>query len=135
MQKRLKSAMSYVNHPESFWNSVLVSDECKFSVFADGPTKVYRKPGEALKLRNTVPTVKHGSGFPVVWGCAGSKGVAIMEVVEGKMDQYMYQGILSSNVKQSAVKLGMGRRFIFQQDHDPKHTAASTTEFFKKKHN
>ena len=36
------------------------------------------------------------------------------------------------NVKISATKLGLGRKFTFQQDNDPKYSAKSTMEYFKK---
>ena len=39
------------------------------------------------------------------------------------MNKYGYLDILKINLKESAVKLGLGVRFIFQQDNDAKHTA------------
>ncbi|KAI4889350.1 hypothetical protein NFI96_010278 [Prochilodus magdalenae] len=43
--------------------------------------------------------------------------------IEGKMNAAMYRDILDENLLQSALDLRLGRRFIFQQDNDPKHTA------------
>ena len=37
--------------------------------------------------------------------------------------------ILDENLLQSAQDLRLGRRFIFQQDSDPKHTAKTTQEW------
>uniref|UniRef100_A0AAZ3RHU3 Tc1-like transposase DDE domain-containing protein n=1 Tax=Oncorhynchus tshawytscha TaxID=74940 RepID=A0AAZ3RHU3_ONCTS len=38
------------------------------------------------------------------------------------------------NLMESAKDLRLGRRFVFQQDNDPKHKAKSTMEWFKNKH-
>ena len=67
----------------------------------------------------------------MLWACMASTGVGNMEFIEGNMDQIKYQAIIDRNVKLSARKLGLGRRFIFQQDNDPKHKAKSTMNFFK----
>ncbi len=42
-----------------------------------------------------------------------------------------YQEIIKNNVKQFALKLSLGRRWTFQQDNDPKHTALIVKKFFK----
>lgn len=38
------------------------------------------------------------------------------------MDGAQYRAILEENLLQSARDFRLGRRFIFQQDNDPKHT-------------
>ena len=43
--------------------------------------------------------------------------------IEGKMNRAKYREILDENLFQSAQYLRLGRRFTFQQDNDPKHTA------------
>ena len=67
----------------------------------------------------------------MLWACISSSGVGNLEFIDGNMDQVKYQAIIDRNVKLSARKLGLGRRFIFQQDNDPKHKAKSTLNFFK----
>ena len=49
------------------------------------------------------------------------------------MDGAKYRQILEENLLQSAKDLRLGRRFTFQQDNDPKHTAKVTLEWLKNK--
>uniref|UniRef100_A0A8D0AMX6 Tc1-like transposase DDE domain-containing protein n=1 Tax=Sander lucioperca TaxID=283035 RepID=A0A8D0AMX6_SANLU len=49
------------------------------------------------------------------------------------MDGAKYCQILEENLLFSARKLSMGRRFAFQHDNDPKHTAKLTTQWLKEK--
>ena len=39
------------------------------------------------------------------------------------MDRFLYREILRKNLFQSCQKLGLENSFVFQHDHDPKHTA------------
>ena len=43
--------------------------------------------------------------------------------IEGKMSGAKYREILEEKLLQSAQDHRLGRRFTFQQDNDPKHTA------------
>jgi hypothetical protein len=82
----LEFALAYVNKPINFWKTVLFTDESKFSIFgSDGPQNVWRKPKkEELDPKNVIPTVKHGGGHAMVWGCMSYAGVG--ELVEGIMN-------------------------------------------------
>ncbi len=90
---------------------------------------VWRKPGTAHHLSNTVPTVKHGGGSIMLWGCFSAAGTGRLVAIEGKMNAAKYRDILDENLLQSAQDLRLGRRFTFQQDNDPKHTAKITKEW------
>uniref|UniRef100_A0AAQ4PT98 Transposase Tc1-like domain-containing protein n=1 Tax=Gasterosteus aculeatus aculeatus TaxID=481459 RepID=A0AAQ4PT98_GASAC len=113
-------------------NKILSSDETKIELFAlNAKCHVWRKPGTAHHLANTIPTVKHGGGSIMLWGCFSAGGTGRLVRTEGKMNAAMYRDILDENMLQSALDLRLGRRFIFQQDNDPKHTAKIPKEWLR----
>lgn len=130
-QKRLAFARLHINEPDSFWENVIFSDESKFNIFGyDGPPKVWRKVNEAMKETNLIPTVKHGGGNVMVWGCIAAAGTGNMVFVSNKMDKHIYKSILEENLLTSATKLGLDHKtFMFQQDNDPKHSSYLVQEW------
>ncbi len=109
---------------------ILWSDETKIELFGlNSKRYVWRKPGTAHHLSNTVPTVKHGGGSIMLCGCFSAAGTGRLVAIEGKMNAAKYRDILDENLLQSAQDLRLGRRFTFQQDNDPKHTAKITKEW------
>ncbi|KAK3512237.1 hypothetical protein QTP70_001089 [Hemibagrus guttatus] len=92
---------------------------------------VWRKPGTAHHLDNIIPTVKHGVGSIMLWGCFSAAGTGRLVRIAGKMNAAMYKDILDENLLQSALDLRLGQRFIFQQDNDPKYTAKITKEWLQ----
>ncbi|GFW09727.1 transposable element Tcb2 transposase [Trichonephila clavipes] len=67
--------------------------------------------------------VKYGGGSVLVWGCMSEGGVGELVFIDGIMDKMVYLEILKNNFQKSAVNVGLGSNFIFQQANDPKHTA------------
>lgn len=132
---RLSICKEWLFKPESFWDDVIWSDECKFNLFqSDGRCFVYRKDGTRLEDINLSPTVKFGGGSVIVWACFNTKGVGNLVFIDGIMDKQQYLSILVNNLSQSAEKIGISD-WIFQQDNDPKHTAGLIKEFFERKKN
>ena len=130
--KRLAFARAHVGKPASFWKSVLWSDETKINLFgSDGHRKVFRKTNEALNPKNILPTVKHGGGSVMVWGCFPANGVGNLEFIDGIMTGAVYVDILQRNLKDSARKIGLNRNFTFQEDNDPKHTSKVGKQYFE----
>lgn len=129
-QKRKKFAKEYLQKDFSYWKNVIFVDESKFNIFgSDGRVMVWRKPNEELNKENLRPTVKHGGGSVMVWGCMSAAGVGNLVFIEGNMDKTAYLTILKNNLKQSAEKMGISSHFNFYQDNDPKHKSYLVREW------
>ncbi len=130
MKARTEFAKKHLKDSKMVTNKILWSDETKIELFGlNSKRYVWRKPGTAHHLSNTVPTVKHGGGSIMLWGCFSAAGTGRLVAIEGKMNAAKYRDILDENLLQSAQDLRLGRRFTFQQDNDPKHTAKITKEW------
>uniref|UniRef100_A0A8C4TMR8 Transposase n=1 Tax=Erpetoichthys calabaricus TaxID=27687 RepID=A0A8C4TMR8_ERPCA len=135
VQARLKFANDHLDDPEEAWEKVMWSDETKIELFGLNFTRrVWRKKKEELHLKNTIPTVKHGRGNIMLWGCFSAKGTGRLHCIKERMNGAMYCEILSNNFLPSVRSLKMGRGWVFQHDNDPKHTARITKEWLRKKH-
>ena len=94
-------------------NKILCSDQIKIEIFGlNAKLHIWKKPG-------TIPTVKHGGGSIMLWGCFSVAGTGRLVWIEGKMNGAKYREILDENLRQSAQDLRLGRRFTFQKDTDP----------------
>ncbi|CAF1068423.1 unnamed protein product [Rotaria magnacalcarata] len=68
--KRLKCAKEMLEKPLGFWETVVWSDQSKFNLFgSDGKVMAWRTPKEEFEPKCTIPTIKHGGGSVMVWGC------------------------------------------------------------------
>ncbi|MBN3290452.1 TCB1 transposase, partial [Polypterus senegalus] len=132
MAARLEFAKSHLKDSQTMRNKILLSDETKIELFdVNARCHVWRKPGTAHHQANTIPTVKHGGGNIMLWGCFSAAGNWRLVRIKGKMTAAMYRDILDENLFQSALDLRLGRRFFFQQDNDPKHTAKISKEWLQ----
>ncbi len=100
---------------------MLFSDETKIQLFGINSTcRVWRRRrNAAYDPKNTIPTVKHGGGNIMLWGCFSAKGTR----------QLHFQG----RALKPARALKMSRGWVFQCDNDPKKLAKATKEWLKKK--
>ena len=112
---------------------MLWTDEVKIELFGHNQQRyVWRKKGAAFHEKNTLPTVKHGGGSIMLWGCVAASGTGNIAWVEGRMDSTKYQQILEANITPSVKKLKLKRGWLLQQDNDPKHTWKSTMDDLKR---
>ncbi len=103
----------------------------KSSSLASTQLTVFGGGNAAYDPKITIPTIEHGGGNIMLWGCFSSKGTGQLHRIKGTMDGAMYhqgQGIEASQGIEN------GSWMVFQHDNDPKHTAKSTKEWLKKKH-
>ncbi len=120
LEARKKFATDHLEKPDTFWKNVLWSDETKMELFGHNDVKyVWRQDGEAFNPKNTVPTVKHGGGNIMLWGCFSSSGPGKLVRIHGIMKKEDYCDILQQNLKPSAKELKLKRGWLLQQDNDP----------------
>ncbi|KAK3575061.1 hypothetical protein QTP86_019760 [Hemibagrus guttatus] len=135
VRAHLKFAREHLDDPEEDWENVIWSDETKIELFGKNSTcRVWRRKNAELQPKYTIPTVKHGGGNIMLWGCFSAKGPGRLIRVKERMNGAMYHEILSKNLLPSARALKMKRGWVFQHDNDPKHTARATKEWLRKKH-
>ncbi|CDQ73294.1 unnamed protein product [Oncorhynchus mykiss] len=130
-----KFSNDHLDYPEEEWEKVMWSDETEIELFGPNCThRVWRKKKDEYNPKNTIPTVKHGGGNIILWGCFSAKGTGQLHLIEGRMDGAMYREILANNLLPSVRALKMGHGWVFQHDNDPKDTARATKEWLRKKH-
>ncbi len=114
-----------------YWNHVLWSDETIINLFgSDYVKRVWRQPGEEYKDNCVLPTVKHGDGSVMVWGCMSAAGTGELQFIEGTINANMYCDILKQSMIHTLWRLGL--RAVLKHDNDPKHTFKTTTALLKK---
>lgn len=79
------------------------------------------------------PTVKHGGGSVMVWGCFGNGKTGDLKKIDGILNKEGYHQILCKHAVPSGKKLMDGKKFFFQQDNDPKHTSKLCKNYIGKK--
>ena len=130
---RLAFAKKHISWTSKEWSKILWSDESKYLLFGnDGVTYVRRPNGEKFNPKYQLPTVKHGGGNIMVWGCFSRDMIGPIHQVKDIMDGEMYKNIIT-NIMLPHAKNKMPRGWIFQQDNDPKHTSKVVKKVFETK--
>ena len=76
--------------------------------------------GERLISPSGFPTVKHGGGGVIVWGCFAGDNVFDLFRIQGTLNQHGYHSILQRYAIPSGLCLE-GLSFVFQKDNEPTH--------------
>ena len=93
-----------------YWKNVLWTDETKIELFRHNEKRyVWRKSNAAFKEKNLVPTVKHGGGRIMVWGCFAATGTGGLAHINGIMNSAAYQYMLYENITPSVENLKLSR--------------------------
>ena len=78
------------------------------------------------------PSVKHGGGNVMVWGCFGGGKVGDLYRVKGILKKEGYHSILQRHAILCGRRL-IGANFLLQQDNDPKHSSKLCKNYLGKK--
>ena len=78
------------------------------------------------------PTVKHGEGSVMVWGCLTANCMSDLVRTDEIMNAEQNRQILIHYAIPS-VKHLIGNDFIFQQDNDPKHITLQVKSYLERK--
>ncbi len=84
---RFEYALDMRKRPESFWKSVLFTDESAFNLFGpDYNKKAWLIPGSKLLDNQVRQVVKFGGGKLNVWGVISYNGMGKLIFINGNMD-------------------------------------------------
>jgi hypothetical protein len=133
---RLAWARSHQSWKQEDWDRVIWSDESSFQLIpSGGRVRVWRRKAEKYLKECLAPTVKHGGGSVMIWGCFRSGKLGPLVAVEGVMDQVQYVDILSkhlmpfyyNSVTTEKQTIPLHSEYAFQEDNAPVHTSEYAT--------
>jgi hypothetical protein len=128
---RLQFAKRYQHWTVDDWKRVIFSDETKVNrLGSDGRKWVWRVPGTPLQDNHVSPTVKHGGGSMMVWGCFTAQGIGNLVRIEDTLNAHLYVDILKDDLLGTLDWYALNKAdIVFQHDNDPKHTAKITVKW------
>jgi transposase len=133
---RMLFARKYEQWTVEDWKRVVFSDETKVNRYgSDGRKWCWKQRGALLPSHQVSPTVKHGGGSLMVWGCFMAQGVGNLVRIDATMDRHVYLQILQEDLLGSLDWYGVDKtKIVFQHDNDPKHTSNIVTAWLANEH-
>ena len=131
----MKKRLQWVNANQLLnWDNIMWSDECRFSLVSDRPSRCLRRPGEGYLPQCTQKTVNKSEGI-MVWGCFSKNGVGeLHRVTKGvKINSEEYVSILSNALLPSLDLIQNGRFATFMQDNAPCHKTKKVFNWLKER--
>lgn len=128
-QKRLDWARVHSKYPFWKWRRTIFSDEKIFRW--DNNTRtlfVTRTTQEKYHPACVQPTLKNCVQVHA-WGAVSWNGVAPLKLVRGYLNAQKYQNQVINDLRQVGQNLSGRKRFTFQQDRAPAHSARTTRDF------
>ncbi|KAK6016493.1 transposase [Ostertagia ostertagi] len=102
---RVRWAQEHIGWTRQQWNNVLFSDESKFNLMGSDGIKYIRRPlGRRFDPLYQLPTVKHGGGNVMIWGCFSGHGIGPLRQIHGDLDRYGYEDILETTMRPFALQ-------------------------------
>ena len=93
--KRLNFVKEHKDWTIAQWKNVLWSDESKFELFGTSRRQYVRRDNNERFSPNCIaPTVKHGEGSVMVWGCFNCEGTGSLVKIDGIIKKEQYHNIL-----------------------------------------
>ena len=115
-KKRLAWPKKHEQWTLDWWKYVLWSNESKFEMFGNNRRVFVRsRVGERMISACVVPTVKHGEGGVMMWGCFSGDTVCDLFRIHSTLNQHCYHSILQRYAIPSGLRL-VGLSFVFQQE-------------------
>ncbi len=121
-KQNTKSSLTFAkkypqDYPQDFWANILWNDETKVELFGRCVSHyIWSKTNTGFHQKNIIPTVKHGGGSVMVWGCFADSGSGRLAIIDGTMNSALYQKILKENVQPSVCDLKLKRTWVMQQE-------------------
>ena len=117
--------------PQSYWNNVIFSDECKVKIGYSSRVWVWSRSGEGYR-----PDLYGDDKEPpkmdiMVWGCITANGVGTIYLTKENIDSTHYMDILDQYLWPVTLKHFPGGNFVFQQDNASVHTAHIISEYMR----
>jgi hypothetical protein len=131
VKARLDFAIAHRNWSVRKWKSVLWSDETMVTLRAKNSRKVWRLPSEKYNIECMIPHIRQDKRVKL-WGCFNFYGVGRLHRINGILNAQKFHAILQYQMLPSARTLMKNRKWLFQQDNDPKHTARINKDYLQR---